>query len=86
VNNFDRVINEILESIGQGSMPDVSGNLAGSGGSLGNFQTSGWVNNPDGTPGTDKFATGDSRRPFALGARKKRKIKFQRRPLLRGGL
>lgn len=84
MNNFNELVKRILESTG--ALPGVTGNLAGSGGSLGSFQTSGWVSNPAGTPGTDEFAKNDFRKPVALGAKKGKKIKIQRRPLIRGGL
>lgn len=84
MSNFDILVNNILENTG--TLPGVTGNLAGSGGSLGSFQTSGWVTNPAGTPGTDEFAKNDFRKPVPLGAKKRRKIKIQRRPLIRGGL
>ena len=75
---FDKLYSKILED-----------NSAGSGGALGTFQTTDWQDNPSGTPGTDSYAPGDTRRPTALGAKiigkgkkKKTKILIQRRPLV----
>lgn len=75
MNNFDNLVKQILENL-----PPVDGNTAGSGGSLGTFQTSSWQNNASGTPGTDKYNQGDFRRPVILGGKKK---KLFRRPLIK---
>jgi len=50
------------------SYPGTAGSLANgsAGGSLGKFNTSNWVDNPDGTPGTDNYAAGDYRLPKIL--------------------
>lgn len=69
------LIKKILENLAP-----VDGNTAGSGGSLGTFKTSDWKDNPSGTPGTDKYAEKDFRRPKILGSKKKF---VQRRPLLK---
>lgn len=80
MRKFDQLFKAIIESLG--SVPSTSGNLAGSGGALGTFQTSNWQSNPSGTPGTDTYAAGDARRPVALGAKKRKgkiRIPIQRR-------
>ncbi len=78
MKKFDQLYSQILSEYE---------NTAGSGGTLGSFNTLNWT--PGGTPGTDSYAAGDYRRPVALGAKrigkgkkKKTKILIQRRPLV----
>jgi hypothetical protein len=83
VNYFDELCKRILESLGP--LGPTSGNVSGTGGALGTFQTSNWTDNPTGTPGTDEYNKGDYRRPVALGAKKKKgktKIAIQKRPFV----
>ena len=82
---FDILFTKLMEDIG--GAPAAASNTAGSGGSLGTFQTSDWKDNPAGTPGKDKYAEGDFRKPVALGARKARgknksKMVVMRRPFI----
>jgi hypothetical protein len=65
--NFDKLARKIME--------DLSANVAGSGGVLGTFNTNNWT--AGGTPGTDSYASGDYRRPVALGAKKTKKKKLK---------
>ena len=82
---FDVLFAKLMEDAG--AMTVAVSNTAGSGGSLGTFQTSDWKDNPSGTPGKDKYAERDYRSPVALGAKRrgkgKSKVKMvvMRRPL-----
>jgi len=83
---FDILFAKLIEDAG--AMTVAASNTAGSGGSLGTFQTSDWKDIPSGTPGKDEYNKDDYRSPVALGAKGRKskgkgkvKMVVMRRPL-----